>query len=209
MSTCPKGCSTPTISPSGPACWNAPTPCRPSKVAPGEPPWDDAQLRLDGLELEQPATSHFVIIDGEGNIASVTASIESAFGSRLMAAGFLLNNQLTDFSFRADMDGEAVANRVDGGKRPRSSMSPTIVPAGWPAPPCAGLARRRDDHSLSSRAPSSRLSIGEMDMQQAISMPHMVNMFGDYVLGKGRGEQRQKRPPPCSKCPSSASLSAR
>jgi len=156
----------------------------PEQVAPGEPPWDDAQLRLDGLELEQPATSHFVIIDGEGNIASVTASIESAFGSRLMAAGFLLNNQLTDFSFRADMDGEAVANRVDGGKRPRSSMSPTIV-----------LQDGQPRHALGSPGGATIIPFvartiialvdWEMDMQQAISMPHMVNMFGDYVLEEG------------------------
>ena len=57
----------------------------------------------------------------------MTSSVESAFGSRLMVGGFLLNNQLTDFSFRPKRDGLPVANRVEPGKRPRSSMSPTFV----------------------------------------------------------------------------------
>ena len=68
------------------------------------------------------------IIDDEGNVVSMTASIESAFGSHLWAAGFLLNNELTDFSFApVDANGTAIANAVAGGKRPRSSMAPTIV----------------------------------------------------------------------------------
>jgi gamma-glutamyltranspeptidase / glutathione hydrolase len=153
-------------------------------VAPGEPPWDHAQLRLDGIELEQPATTHFVIVDDDGNVASVTSTIESAFGSRLMAAGFLLNNQLTDFSFRPDSDGAAVANRVEPGKRPRSSMAPTII-----------LADGQPRHALGSPGGATIIPFvartvvalidWEMDMQQAISMPHMVNMFGDYVLEEG------------------------
>lgn len=67
------------------------------------------------------------IVDADGNAASMTSSIEGAFGSRLMVRGFLLNNQLTDFSFSPEKDDKPVANRVDSGKRPRSSMSPTIV----------------------------------------------------------------------------------
>lgn len=67
------------------------------------------------------------IVDEAGNIVSFTSSIESGFGSRLMARGFLLNNQLTDFSFVAEEDGKPVANRVEPGKRPRSSMAPTVV----------------------------------------------------------------------------------
>ncbi|MGO4842308.1 gamma-glutamyltransferase, partial [Rhizobiaceae sp. 2RAB30] len=88
---------------------------------------DKAELRLDGHSFEQPSTSHFTIVDRDGNIASMTTSIENGFGARMMVAGFLLNNQLTDFSFEPEEGGKAVANRVEPGKRPRSSMSPTIV----------------------------------------------------------------------------------
>jgi len=76
---------------------------------------------------EPPSTSHFVIVDGEGRVVSMTTTVEFAFGSHLMAAGMVLNNQLTDFSFLPERDGRPVANAVAGGKRPRSSMSPVIV----------------------------------------------------------------------------------
>ncbi len=77
---------------------------------------------------EAPGTSHISIVDGAGNAVAMTTSIETAFGSRRWAVGFLLNNQLTDFSFRPRAaDGRPIANRVEPGKRPRSSMSPTIV----------------------------------------------------------------------------------
>jgi gamma-glutamyltranspeptidase/glutathione hydrolase len=73
------------------------------------------------------STSHFAIRDRWGNAVSMTTSIEAPFGSHLMAGGFLLNNQLTDFSFVPEKDGRPVANRPEAGKRPRSSMSPMIV----------------------------------------------------------------------------------
>ena len=73
------------------------------------------------------STTHLSVIDGDGNALAMTSSIETIFGSRLMARGFLLNNQLTDFSFRPDHRGQPVANHAAPGKRPRSSMSPTLV----------------------------------------------------------------------------------
>ncbi len=76
---------------------------------------------------EQVSTSHFSIIDAEGNAVSMTTSIEAGFGSRVMVDGFLLNNTLTDFSYSDIAKGETVANAVGPNKRPRSSMSPTIV----------------------------------------------------------------------------------
>jgi gamma-glutamyltranspeptidase / glutathione hydrolase len=77
---------------------------------------------------EPGGTTHFVVVDFDGNVASVTATVESYFGSGRMVHGFFLNNQLTDFSFRpTDPDGNPAANAVAGGKRPRSSMSPVIV----------------------------------------------------------------------------------
>jgi gamma-glutamyltranspeptidase/glutathione hydrolase len=72
-------------------------------------------------------TSHFVAVDRWGDVASETSTIESSFGSGLMVNGYYLNNELTDFNFEPDKDGCPTANRVEGGKRPRSSMSPTIV----------------------------------------------------------------------------------
>lgn len=81
-----------------------------------------------GAALELPSTSHISIVDRYGNALAMTTTIEAAFGSHLMTAGgFLLNNELTDFSFTPVDDGKPVANRVEGGKRPRSSMAPTIV----------------------------------------------------------------------------------
>ncbi|MGV9006334.1 MAG: gamma-glutamyltransferase [Brevundimonas sp.] len=77
---------------------------------------------------EPGGTTHFVVVDFDGNVASVTATVESYFGSGRMVQGFFLNNQMTDFSFRpTDPDGTPAANAVAGGKRPRSSMSPVIV----------------------------------------------------------------------------------
>ncbi len=76
---------------------------------------------------ELPSTSHFSIIDRDGNAVSMTSSIETAFGSTLMVDGFLLNNQMTDFSFLPEQNGQPVANRIAGGKRPRSSMTPAMV----------------------------------------------------------------------------------
>ena len=87
----------------------------------------DRQVRGEDAPAELPATTHLAIVDAEGNAVSLTSSIEAAFGSRIMVRGFLLNNQLTDFSFRPEADGKPVANRVEPGKRPLSSMSPTIV----------------------------------------------------------------------------------
>ncbi|MSO72653.1 MAG: gamma-glutamyltransferase [Rhodospirillaceae bacterium] len=76
---------------------------------------------------ELPATSHFSIVDADGNALAMSTSIEAGFGSRLMVNGFILNNQLTDFSYQDVAEQRTVANRVQGGKRPRSSMSPTLV----------------------------------------------------------------------------------
>jgi gamma-glutamyltranspeptidase/glutathione hydrolase len=78
-------------------------------------------------QFEPLSTSHLVIVDSAGDIVTMTSSIEMAFGSHRMVDGFLLNNQLTDFSFLPASEGRLVANRVEPGKRPRSSMAPAIV----------------------------------------------------------------------------------
>ncbi|AWW73248.1 gamma-glutamyltransferase [Erythrobacter sp. KY5] len=95
-------------------------------VQPGTPP--GAPLaRADGDEPPENGTTHFSVVDGQGNAVSYTSTIEGAFGSGLHWGGFYLNNELTDFSSSPDVNGVPVANRVEGGKRPRSSMAPTIV----------------------------------------------------------------------------------
>ena len=99
-----------------------------AKAEPGLPPGLAKKAFGDDATREVPGTTQVSIIDDEGNAVSMTATIESGFGSHLWAAGFLLNNEMTDFSFMpVDANGIAVANAVAGGKRPRSSMAPTIV----------------------------------------------------------------------------------
>ena len=94
----------------------------------GEPPGVEKRAFGDDATLESVGTSHLSVIDDEGNAVSLTTTIEGAFGSGVWAAGFLLNNELTDFSLQpVDDAGAPVANRVEGGKRPRSTMAPTIV----------------------------------------------------------------------------------
>jgi gamma-glutamyltranspeptidase/glutathione hydrolase len=86
-----------------------------------------AEVTCSPVRQPERGTSHFVAVDRWGDVASETSTIESSFGSGLMVNGYYLNNELTDFSFVPEKDGCPVANRVEGGKRPRSSMSPTIV----------------------------------------------------------------------------------
>lgn len=81
----------------------------------------------DGDEPPENGTSHFVVVDDAGTAVSYTSTIEGPFGSGKTFRGFYLNNELTDFSFTPEQDGRKIANRVQGGKRPRSSMAPTLV----------------------------------------------------------------------------------
>ncbi len=91
----------------------------------GNPPGAPARTRAPSSEV--PATTHFIAVDGNGDIATMTSTVEGPFGSQLLANGYVLNNELTDFTFAPEKDGAPVANRVQGGKRPLSSMAPTIV----------------------------------------------------------------------------------
>jgi gamma-glutamyltranspeptidase/glutathione hydrolase len=94
-------------------------------LRPGTPA--GAEITCSPRLQPERGTSHFVAVDRWGDVASETSTIESAFGSGLMVNGYYLNNELTDFNFVPEKDGCPVANRVEGGKRPRSSMSPMIV----------------------------------------------------------------------------------
>ena len=95
-------------------------------VAPGNPAGVKVTL-ADGPKQVENGTSHFAVIDRNGMAATLTSTIESAFGSGLMVNGYFLNNELTDLSIVPEVNGKPVANRVEGGKRPRSSMAPTLV----------------------------------------------------------------------------------
>ncbi len=140
-----------------------------------------------GAPSEIPATSHMVAIDAQGNVLSFTTTIEAPFGSRLMTHGFLLNNELTDFSFLPERDGQPVVNRVEPGKRPRSSMSPTIVfdPQGSPV-----LAVGSAGGSTIIGA-TLKVIVGvldwSLDAQQAVDLPNVLNRnTGTVELEKDR-----------------------
>ncbi|MFZ2508308.1 MAG: gamma-glutamyltransferase, partial [Steroidobacteraceae bacterium] len=145
--------------------------------APGSPA---PILRGPDATNETMGTSHFVAIDAAGNVASMTTTVESLFGSGRAVGGFMLNNQLTDFSYRPVIDGQPVANAVAGGKRPRSSMSPVIV-----------LDREgRLVAALGSPGGSAILAYNaktlvgmlawELTMQQAIELPNVIARGDEY-----------------------------
>lgn len=137
--------------------------------------------RSNDQSIELPSTSHISIVDGQGNVLSMTSSVENAFGSRLFVKGFLLNNQLTDFSFVPEQNGQAVANRVEAGKRPRSSMSPTIVLENQQPIIAIGSPGGSSIIGYVAQALISHLS-WNMSLQQAVEQPHLINRFGTYEL---------------------------
>ncbi|MCR8827834.1 gamma-glutamyltransferase [Pseudosulfitobacter koreensis] len=154
------------------------------EVSPGTPAWDHAMLWADDESIELPSTSHISIADSYGNVASMTTTIENGFGSRLMVRGFLLNNELTDFSFRTHADGVPIANRLEPGKRPRSSMAPTIVMRDGAPVLAIGSPGGSRIIGYVAQAIVAHLAWG-MDVQQAVAMPHAVNRFGNYDLEAG------------------------
>ncbi|MEM8838672.1 MAG: gamma-glutamyltransferase [Pseudomonadota bacterium] len=147
----------------------------------GEPLFDHALNFADDPSREIPSTTHFVIRDSFGNVVSMTASIESAFGSNLMAGGFLLNNQLTDFSFITHIDNLPVANAIAPGKRPRSSMSPTIVMKG--GEPYIAIGSPGGSRIIPYVAKAIIALVDwDMNIQEAINLPHFANRFGAFAL---------------------------
>ena len=161
------------------------TPSALPEVAPGAPAFDHALLRADGVEVSRPATTHVSIVDSDGNALSMTASIENAFGSRVMApGGFLLNNQLTDFSFASHDTGVPIANAVAPGKRPRSSMAPTIVLEDGAPRLVVGSPGGSRIIGYTARTIVAHLDWG-LDVQAAVALPHVVNRFGPMDLEAG------------------------
>ncbi|MFT6140979.1 MAG: gamma-glutamyltranspeptidase/glutathione hydrolase [Psychromonas sp.] len=155
-----------------------------SEVSPGSPPWKNAIALANDESIEFPSTTHIVITDREGNTLSMTSTVENGFGSRVMSNGFILNNELTDFSFSSYKDGYPIANRVEPGKRPRSSMSPSIIMED--SKPYMALGSPGGSRIIGYVASTiiAHLDWG-MGIQQAIDLPHLVNRFGTYDLEQG------------------------
>lgn len=159
------------------------------KAEHGVPPnWKDYKPLGPDVYIRRPGTSHISIVDSYGNILSMTTTIEGAFGSRLMTNGFLLNNELTDFSFVAEENGKPVANRVEGGKRPRSSMAPTIVfdPQNKPFLVIGSAGGSRIIGFVAQRIIAA--IDWQMDVQDALAMPNLVNR-GDGMEVEHGGEK--------------------
>jgi gamma-glutamyltranspeptidase/glutathione hydrolase len=173
------------------------------EVAPGQPGALDVSLATPPRQPEY-GTSHISIVDADGGAVAMTTSIEQAFGSRIfadggtgLAGGYLLNNQLTDFSFTPEVDGKPVANRVQPGKRPRSSMSPTLI------------FENNSEHESEGENELGELvaSLGSpggaaiipyvaqtlvalrdwgLNAQQALELPHVVTLGGEVYMEKDR-----------------------
>jgi gamma-glutamyltranspeptidase/glutathione hydrolase len=149
----------------------------------GTPPTKRASLDFAPQRTPQlPGTSHLSVVDDRGEVVSMTTTIEFVLGSELMAKGFFLNNQLTDFSFEPSHDGKTVANAPAPGKRPMSAMSPTIVFApdgtfkiatGSPGGPV-----------IIDYVAQSLIGMidGNLDPQAAAAQPHVANLNGPTIL---------------------------
>lgn len=149
---------------------------------PGVPPMQTNLAYASDDTREIPSTSHFSIIDQWGNMVAMTATVENAFGSRLMVGGFMLNNQLTDFSFIPERNGLPTANRVEGGKRPRSSMSPTFVFDAKGRPVMA--IGSPGGNSIIAYVTQSIINVldWKMTLQEAINQPHFLARKGIVIL---------------------------
>jgi gamma-glutamyltranspeptidase/glutathione hydrolase len=156
------------------------------RAAPGIP-LAPAVSQADDRSPELPSTSHVSVVDAHGNALAMTTTIENVFGAQVMVRGFLLNNQLTDFSFVPSEGGVPVANRVQPGKRPRSAMSPLLV-----------FDRADGSFAMSLGSPGgsaiinyvAKVVVGTLDwgldVQQAISLPNFGSRNGPTELERGR-----------------------
>ncbi len=155
------------------------------KAFPGMPGVSAAARFAPDTSVAGLSTTHLSVVDAAGNAVSMTTSIESAFGSRLMVRGFLLNNQLTDFSFAPEKDGVPVANAVAPRKRPRSSMAPTLV-FGGDGKVVMAVGSPGGSRIIGYVAKTLIAALDwNMDIQQAINLPHFVNRNGKTDLEKG------------------------
>ena len=155
------------------------------RAQPGAPTAPPLSL-ADDRSPELPSTSHVSVVDANGNAVSMTTTIENAFGAQMMVRGFLLNNQLTDFSFVPSENGVPVANRVEAGKRPRSSMAPMLV-----------FDKDSGELLMSVGSPGgsaiinyvAKVLVGTLDwgldVQQAVALPNFGSRNGADRAGAG------------------------
>ena len=155
-------------------------------VGPGSPPdRDQCDTYAPQRTPQRHGTSHLSVVDDKGEVVSMTTTVESGFGAMITASGFLLNNELTDFSLEPMRDGRPVANAPAPGKRPMSAMSPSIVfdahgkfliAAGSPGGPV-----------IISDVAGALIALidGGLTPQQAAALPHIFNMNGATILEKG------------------------
>ncbi|WP_460140908.1 gamma-glutamyltransferase [Pseudomonas sp. S2_E01] len=153
---------------------------------PGNPPGTQVAYAPDRSPL-RISTSQVVAVDDQGGAVSMTTTVESAFGSHLMVQGFMLNNQMTDFSFIPEENGKKVANRVEPGKRPRSSMAPTLI-----------FDRQSGEFLATLGSPGgsqiieyvTKSTIGlldwQLDAQTAINLPNFGSRNGPTELEQGQ-----------------------
>lgn len=156
-----------------------------TNVAAGDPLPAAAWNYAPSAAAERPSTSHFSIVDRYGGAVAMTTSVQGAFGSQLMVGGFILNNELTDFAYVPAVGGKPVANRIEGGKRPLSSMSPTM------------LLDERGRLRLLVGSPGGTRIIGfvaqsivgvvdwHLDVQQAVAAPHFLAEEGPIEIEEG------------------------
>ena len=152
------------------------------RASPGDPPGAFGTGAPDRT-IKSSGTSHVSIVDRDGNALSMTTTIESSFGNGVMVRGFLLNNELTDFSFSpTDSDGNPIANRVEAGKRPRSSMSPSIVfDEGGKVEILTGSPGGSRIIGYTAQSIVNMIDFG-LDPQEAINIPHYGNRNSNTEL---------------------------
>jgi gamma-glutamyltranspeptidase/glutathione hydrolase len=150
----------------------------------GNPSWRETFLAPQTQDYEA-GTSHIAIVDGAGNALSMTTTIEAVFGARLMVRGFLLNNQLTDFSFAPEANGRPIANRVEAGKRPRSSMAPSIVLDGSGA--LHAVVGSPGGPRIIGYVAKTLVALLDWGMspEEALALPHIGTMGGPVELEQG------------------------
>lgn len=158
----------------------------------GDPPHESGMLYAPAPISTLPSTTHFTIIDKDGNVATMTSSVQLGFGSHIMVDGFFLNNELTDFSMVPTINGRPVANAAAGDKRPLSSMSPTIV------------TDKDGKLVMAIGSPGGVRIIGyvvkalvgvldwNMPMQEAIDLPNFMNLNGKTDLEDGPDTDKLK-----------------
>jgi gamma-glutamyltranspeptidase/glutathione hydrolase len=155
------------------------------RASPGQPP--EARLRSwsHDASTELPSTSHIAVVDAGGNALSMTSTIEATFGSRLMVRGFLLNNQLTDFSIAAPRDGKPPPNRMEPGKRPRSSMAPLLVFG--PDAKLLVVVGSAGGSAIINDVAKTLVGVLDwgLDIQQAIALPNLGSRGGATELEQG------------------------